>query len=154
MGPNRFWRPQTDFATLAGVLKLSVKYDMSGLRRDAISHLSDCYPTTLAAWDNRPERQNPFPPFEALRLARSMDIPQVLPSLFLDCVNVPMDVLLVIAKTAGSSESDLLTSDLLIYVQGWQRLLEATFTRIFAFSKGRPMGAPRGRIAASPNTNG
>jgi hypothetical protein len=70
-----------------------------------------------------------------------MDIPHVLPSVFLDCVNVPMDSLPeLMAKTAGSSESDLLTSDLLIYVQGWQRLLEATFTRIFAFSRGRPMG--------------
>jgi hypothetical protein len=44
------------------------------------------------------------------------------------------------AKIAGSSESNLLTSDLPIHVQGWQRLLEATLTRIFAFSRGRPMG--------------
>ncbi|KAJ7821698.1 hypothetical protein B0H14DRAFT_3733280 [Mycena olivaceomarginata] len=45
----------TTFPILASVLRMSHKYDAEALRKRALVHLSQAYPTTLEAWDALPE---------------------------------------------------------------------------------------------------
>ncbi|KAJ7174938.1 hypothetical protein C8R46DRAFT_95448 [Mycena filopes] len=42
---------QTTHTIIAGVLRLSTKYEVEHLRRRALVHFSSMYPTTLAGWD-------------------------------------------------------------------------------------------------------
>ena len=118
--------------TLAGILKLSVKYDIPHFRPYAISHLTEYYPTTLAAWDKRPPRATAFSPFDALDLARSMNVPQILPAIFLDCVSQPIDALSqCIAE--GLKSGTMTANDVRTFLSARQALLDATFKHVYKF---------------------
>lgn len=74
---------------IAGVLRLSTKYDVDYLRHRAIRHLDSLYPLTLEAFDKRQDtRTTPWKDntaFFVSLLAREMDLIWILPSV-LYCV--------------------------------------------------------------------
>ncbi|KAJ7438914.1 hypothetical protein B0H11DRAFT_1884190 [Mycena galericulata] len=87
----------TTFETLAGILRLSTKYEVDYLRRRALIHLSSAYPTKLSVWDSLKENFTEQPSwgrpswsilanseirFDAIRLSRQIDAPWVLPAAF------------------------------------------------------------------------
>jgi hypothetical protein len=131
---QRFGSLQIEIAAVVGILKLSAKYDIPHLRLNAISQLSIHYPTTLAAWDKRPTALLPgsFSPFAVLDLARLLDIPQILPAAFFDCSTQSNDAFLksIMQRSTPGSPT---TNDVRICLNARQDLLEATFTRAYAF---------------------
>lgn len=70
---------------MAGVLRLSSKYDVQYLRRRALQHLAVTFPTTLEAWHQRDKTRTIPPvdntPFAALQVAREFDLPWIVPSI-------------------------------------------------------------------------
>ncbi|KAF5347591.1 hypothetical protein D9756_010707 [Leucocoprinus leucothites] len=76
---------QTEFCIVAGVLRLSTKYDVQYLRRRALQHLAATFPTSLDAWHKRDKTRTIPPvdntPFAALQLAREFDLPWIIPSI-------------------------------------------------------------------------
>jgi hypothetical protein len=44
-----------DFRVVSGILRLSTKYLIEGLRAKALAHLSIAWPSTLKDWDSREE---------------------------------------------------------------------------------------------------
>lgn len=84
----RYFEPppsQTEFLIVAGVLRLSTKYDVQYLRRRALQHLAATFPTTLDAWHQRDKTRTIPPvnntPFAALQLAREFDLGWIIPSI-------------------------------------------------------------------------
>jgi hypothetical protein len=80
---------ETPFAIVAGILRLSSKYDVAILRRRAITHLISTYPTTIDGWNNRNISRTipatPYVPFAVLDLARATDVESVLPAAMYCC---------------------------------------------------------------------
>ncbi|KAJ6543027.1 hypothetical protein B0H19DRAFT_1000755 [Mycena capillaripes] len=85
----------TDFSIVAGVLRLSTKYEVEHLRRRALVHLSSRFPTKLANWDarnddtaplwNKPSWEfdvNPSAAISLIDLCRETRAPWVLPIVF------------------------------------------------------------------------
>ncbi|KAJ7174912.1 hypothetical protein C8R46DRAFT_1347907 [Mycena filopes] len=65
MFDSSFFEPypaQTTFKTIAGVLRLSTKYEVDYLRRRALVHFCSRFPTTLAHWDLKREMKYPAVP--------------------------------------------------------------------------------------------
>jgi hypothetical protein len=93
---GRFFMPYpapTTFETIAGILRLSHKYEVDYLRRRALVHLSSMYPTRLSAVDDGLKPDVPAwnkPSWEpsrtahatAINLAREVNAPWVLPCAF------------------------------------------------------------------------
>ncbi|KAJ7155206.1 hypothetical protein C8R46DRAFT_911049 [Mycena filopes] len=78
---------QTSFPVVAGVLRMSHKYEVDVLRKRALVHLSSAFPTTLFGWDTRFTRQTWFFTewsfhFEAISLARQTSALWILPTAF------------------------------------------------------------------------
>ncbi|KAF7343115.1 hypothetical protein MVEN_01741900 [Mycena venus] len=83
--------------TLAGILRLSIKYDVDYLRQRCLRHLSDIYPTTLKAWDllgysrdiiNFRTPPKVYPVFQILALLKEVDAPWLIPAImYLGCSN-------------------------------------------------------------------
>jgi hypothetical protein len=44
---------RADFAVVAGILRLSTKYIVDGLRMKALEHIAVAWPSTLKSWDAR-----------------------------------------------------------------------------------------------------
>lgn len=82
----------TKCRTIAGVLRLSTKYDVPDLRRRALNHLASVFPTTLAAWDNRSSTRT-FPEIDGeskdhlllLELITEVNALWLLPAALYDC---------------------------------------------------------------------
>ncbi|THU97761.1 hypothetical protein K435DRAFT_857319 [Dendrothele bispora CBS 962.96] len=96
-GPNFGNNDPLDFRVVSGVLRLSTKYIIDGLREKAIVHLSQAWPTTLKGWDTREDTARSFEmktgsssghmypsPIAVINLAREVDAPTLLPSAFYD----------------------------------------------------------------------
>ena len=97
---------ETEFAVVAGVLRLSTKYDVPHLRQRAITHLTTAYPTSLKGWDNRSTARTipatPYVPFAVLELARATDVDCVLPSAMYCCCTCSVRDILDGVMWAGS----------------------------------------------------
>ncbi|KAJ7491140.1 hypothetical protein FB451DRAFT_1222176 [Mycena latifolia] len=79
----------TTFEKIAGILRLSTKYEVEYLHERALDHLSSGYPTSLPQWREYEAPVATFPvlPSDALatiNLAREVDCPWVLPTAFYD----------------------------------------------------------------------
>ncbi|KAJ7142093.1 hypothetical protein C8R43DRAFT_1016281 [Mycena crocata] len=72
----------SDFHTIAGVLRLSHKYDVAYLRRRALIHLSSMYSTTLADWDTQQTSWPAPTSIFAIELAREVGAEWILPAAF------------------------------------------------------------------------
>ncbi|KAJ6470860.1 hypothetical protein C8R45DRAFT_1165462 [Mycena sanguinolenta] len=82
---------------LAGILRLSIKYDVDYLRRRCLGHLSDMYPTTLKAWDrlgysrdiiNLRAPPDVYPVFHILDFLKEFEAPWLVPAImYLGCSN-------------------------------------------------------------------
>lgn len=85
----------TEINIIAGVLRLSAKYQVDYLRQRAIRHLDTLYPTTLAAFDQRSEtRTTPWKDNTAFcvsLLGREMDLLWILPSVLYCVCSCPIE---------------------------------------------------------------
>ncbi|KAJ7132724.1 hypothetical protein C8R46DRAFT_1015539 [Mycena filopes] len=87
---SEFFEPpptKTSFSVVAGILRMSHKYEVDVLRKRALIHLSSACPTTLSGWDTRLTEQTWFPLapahyFEAISLARQTSALWILPLAF------------------------------------------------------------------------
>ncbi|EDR12104.1 uncharacterized protein LACBIDRAFT_311092 [Laccaria bicolor S238N-H82] len=87
-----FFQPppsKTDFDTLAGILRLSTKYEIPYLRQRALLHLDTIICNTLQDHDTR-ENKRTIPPRNSLAfliadLAHEMDLPWLLPPVLYFC---------------------------------------------------------------------
>jgi hypothetical protein len=124
-----------EFEGIAGIFKLSNKYDIPHVRSRAISHLMAIYPTTLTAWDQRKIvlQKSSFSPFAVLELAQSMDIPQILPAVFLDCSTQSTEALVDGFKYLSTQNPTLASTNLRTFVDARQMLLQAKLTRLYGF---------------------
>jgi len=89
---------ETTFPILAGILRLSTKYDIGYLRRRATIHLATAYPLSLQAWDRRELKRTippiPYIPFAVLELARAVNIPVILPAAIYCCCTCSVEDIL------------------------------------------------------------
>ncbi|KIY67324.1 hypothetical protein CYLTODRAFT_422661 [Cylindrobasidium torrendii FP15055 ss-10] len=94
-GPTFGDNGDDDFRVTAGILRLSTKYIIEGLRQKALDHLSRAWPSTLRGWDLREERGQTqlcriYPsPIAVINLAQEVEAPQLLPAAFYDLCRYP-----------------------------------------------------------------
>jgi hypothetical protein len=89
---SRFFSPppsKTDFDTLAGILRLSTKYEIPYLRQRALLHLDTIRCNTLQDFDAR-KSKGTIPPTDHLAfliadLVHEMDLPWLLPTVLYTC---------------------------------------------------------------------
>ena len=129
---------ETEFAVVAGILRLSTKYQVPHLRRRAIQHLITAYPTTLQAWDSRNTSRTipaiPYVPFAVLELARLTDVEIVVPAaMYCCCTSSIKDI--VDGVPWSGSQLDMSWADKRTCVIGRQELLSAKQSMICAFLK-------------------
>ncbi|RDB23638.1 hypothetical protein Hypma_009296 [Hypsizygus marmoreus] len=91
-----FERPpaKTSYEAVAGILRLSTKYDVQYLRQRAILHLDTLFPLTLEEFATRNELRT-IPPhkdlvFDASLLAREVDVLWILPQVLYIISNHPV----------------------------------------------------------------
>jgi len=95
--PSYFEPPPsaTHLPVIAGILRLSTKYDVQYLRIRAMQHLLSTYPTTLADWKERDTKRTvpaiDNTPFAVLLLAREFDLPWLLPSVMYCICSHPIE---------------------------------------------------------------
>ena len=89
---DRFFEPppsKTDFDTLAGILRLSTKYEIHYLRQRALRHLDIFMGNTLQEYDARSSKRTilgtPSLPFLIADLLHEMDLPWLLPTVLYTC---------------------------------------------------------------------
>ncbi|KII84021.1 hypothetical protein PLICRDRAFT_118702 [Plicaturopsis crispa FD-325 SS-3] len=77
------------FSLISAVYRLARKYGMEYLQSRALCYLTDQYPKTIEAWDERKFRVEKYPGLvvDVINLARAHDIPEILPAAFYDCVS-------------------------------------------------------------------
>ncbi|KAJ7441119.1 hypothetical protein FB451DRAFT_1299077 [Mycena latifolia] len=91
----------TTFGTIAGILRLSTKYEVNHLRRRALVHLSSGFPTTLSDWDLTAEDcfevpawnlpswpRHPVSRLLVIQLCREIDAPWILPAAFYEMASI------------------------------------------------------------------
>ncbi|KAF5383576.1 hypothetical protein D9615_003510 [Tricholomella constricta] len=101
-GPAFGGNDQEDFPVVSGVLRLSTKYIIEGLRARALEHLSTAWPSDLKAWDAREDSARThetdiasngshlYPhPIAVINLSREVDAPSLLPAAFYDLSRYP-----------------------------------------------------------------
>ncbi|KAJ6606004.1 hypothetical protein DFH09DRAFT_69 [Mycena vulgaris] len=82
---SAFFEPHpapSEFHTIAGILRLSHKYDVAYLRRRALIHLSSLYSSTLAEWDIQQTSWSATASIFAIELAREVGAEWILPVAF------------------------------------------------------------------------
>ncbi|KAF5372695.1 hypothetical protein D9615_009856 [Tricholomella constricta] len=91
------------FAVVEGILRLSDKYNVQGLRKRAIEHLSVLYPTTLRAWDRAPKLEAPHisDHLEVIRFAEDFDIPWIQPMAIYQVVSQPLDTVFPLLQNSN-----------------------------------------------------
>ena len=129
---------ETQFAVVAGVLRLSTKYQVPHLRRRAILHLITAYPTSLQAWDDRNSKRTipatPYVPFAVLELARLTDVEAILPAAMYCCCTTSIKDIFD-GVPWGGSQLDMTWADKRTCIIGRQELLSAKQNTISAFLK-------------------
>ncbi|KAG5647448.1 hypothetical protein DXG03_009378 [Asterophora parasitica] len=101
-GPTFGCNDQEDFRVVSGVLRLSTKYIIEGLRTKALEHLSAAWPLNIKAWDMREDLARShetdvassgshlYPhPIAVINLAREVHAPSLLPAAFYDLSRYP-----------------------------------------------------------------
>nr|GAT50392.1 predicted protein [Mycena chlorophos] len=83
-------------SVLAGVLRLSHKYEVASLLRRAVVHISTLFPTTLAGWQVRHANQSVWEPLVAggdvIVLARQLSMDWLLPFAFYETCRVAREL--------------------------------------------------------------
>ncbi|KAF5372696.1 hypothetical protein D9615_009857 [Tricholomella constricta] len=98
----------TPIAIVAGILRLSDKYDVPSLRKRAIEHLSVIYPTTLRAWDRASQLESPHisDHLDAIKSARDFNIPWIRPMAVYHFVSQPLETVFPLLHNSNLSEQD------------------------------------------------
>jgi hypothetical protein len=86
---------ETEYPILAGVLRLSTKYNVKTFRQLSLTHLTSLYPTTLEAWEQRDSTrtivgEDPSP-FAVLQLARDTNVQGILPAVMYSLITYPVE---------------------------------------------------------------
>jgi hypothetical protein len=120
---------------VAGILRLSTKYDVRYLRHRAISYFANTYPSTLEAWDRRgkiADLENA--PFVALKLIREVDIPEQLPAVLYCCSMQSIeDILDGMPLNWRGSRSEMDVADKRTCLIAKRKLEEALRGRVLSF---------------------
>ncbi|KAJ7174763.1 hypothetical protein C8R46DRAFT_990820 [Mycena filopes] len=117
---------RTFFPVIAGILRMSHKYEVDVLRKRALAHLASVYPRTLFAWDNpfyAWEYSNPRFHLEAISLARQTSALWILPIAFYRA-STTIDIREIMTGIEGCT---LTPADAVACVQGL-RFLDTTAT--------------------------
>ncbi|KIY43427.1 hypothetical protein FISHEDRAFT_78293 [Fistulina hepatica ATCC 64428] len=133
----------TTFEVVAGILRLSTKYDVPYLRQRALSHLLTVYPPTLQEWEERTVRRT-IPPtpniaIAALELARATHVTEILPAVMYACssgfsVTEIFDGVAFEDRVIRASPQDQRS-----LILGRDKLIEAKRKQVFGFLTLNPM---------------
>jgi hypothetical protein len=121
---------------VAGILRLSTKYDVRYLRQRATRHLLNVYSATLDEWDQRNSAIIPAfsgRPLAVLCLAREVDIPILLPAAMYGCATSAFEILLDGATLRDGSHIELDWRDKRSCIVARSCLSDALLGRIFNF---------------------
>ncbi|KAJ7018711.1 hypothetical protein C8F04DRAFT_364893 [Mycena alexandri] len=125
---------KTSFDIIAGVLRMSHKYEVDVLRKRALIHLSSRYPTTLHGWDTMQlactwYHDTPSQYLEAILLARQTSALWILPIAFY-CACTRLDLEDIITGLGGHT---LDAQDMVACVQGVRYLDTRATSEILNF---------------------
>jgi len=129
---------KTTFPVVAGILRLSTKYQAHHLRQMCIKILHTAFPSTLEAWDHRHTRTL-IPPFEGelgavIALAMENDVEIILPGAFYTASRSTVtEVTNVFQKTAF--KASVLEEVYVRWITGRDAFLRAEVQYILAFMK-------------------
>jgi hypothetical protein len=153
--PEFFLPPpaQVQFQDVARVLRLATKYDVQYLRRRALSHLHNSYPTTLDGFDHRlANRTVPFcenAPFAVVALARELDLSWLLPAaLYCCCTSSYATFFAGVPWNNGKDRIHLGSMDKRICVLGRSQLIKANNHDIYGFLRSGSI-SPRPSLSSS-----
>lgn len=126
----------TQFEYIARILRMGTKYNISTLRRLSLRFFTKEYPMEMEdyfergeQWTEVYESSHDMPHVEMLALARQLDIPSMLPAIFLDICQLPDQQL------HDSLECPQLSpSDRWIIIKGIVKLIKA-HQRMYKFTK-------------------
>lgn len=112
----------TSLSILTSLIVMSAKYDFDDIRSEIVKHLKRYFTDNIADFDKEKETNlflNPpsYYPIELLSVARSLDTPIILPSLFYLCAIQPLPTIL--------TSSNILTwDDYEILINGREQMLK------------------------------
>ena len=121
---------------VAGILRLSTKYDVKYLRRQSMQHLLSVYTATLDGWDQRNTDLIPAfsgRPLAVYCLAREVDIPIILPAALYGCATSAFEILLDGVTLRDDSHIELNWRDKRTCIVARSRLSDVLLGRIFKF---------------------
>ncbi|TFK40247.1 hypothetical protein BDQ12DRAFT_734254 [Crucibulum laeve] len=129
-----------DFNKIAGILRLSTKYDVEHLRRRTFEQLAFLYPTTLEQWDQRVEdaiKVFEARPFVVVKLARETGHLSLLPAaMYLCATRADINHVLDGAPCPDGYTIELDWEDKRACLHGRETLASAVRTRLFKFITG------------------
>ncbi|KAJ7733621.1 hypothetical protein B0H16DRAFT_1249158, partial [Mycena metata] len=138
---RRFFEPlpaTPSFPIVAGVLRMSPKYEVDVLRRRALLHLSSQHPTTLDDWDALGQKyKGAYDEFllELILLARQTSALWILPvAFYTTCTRVDPEVLVADANGHG-----LPATDVVACARGLRYLDTTATSAILDFLNPRPI---------------
>ncbi|KAJ7737721.1 hypothetical protein B0H16DRAFT_1571596 [Mycena metata] len=106
----------TTWAVLAGILRMAHKYEIEGLRKRAITHISSIHPTSLDQWDKLDD--NPSAWFteaqsellQIVILAQSLSLDWILPTAFYRVCEYTWERQILSAQIAFDDKARLITA--------------------------------------------
>jgi hypothetical protein len=136
---------------LAGVLRLSTKYNVQYLQERAFKHLASVYPTTLESWDQRATHDTieafNSRPFAVLQLAQEINLVSIIPAAMYCCAGTP-DIENILDGMANydGTHIELSWKDKRSCLKARQSLIDAQRLQIFGFlRRSLDIGNCRGR---------
>ncbi|KAJ7026095.1 hypothetical protein C8F04DRAFT_1126082 [Mycena alexandri] len=127
-GPNR-----AEFPVVAGILRLSQKYQVDPLRKRALVHFSERCATSLQKWEEHEEWTSEVNPILVVNLAREVSADWVLPGALAACFRVDPSTLVHGMPAGDGSIITLSPVDLVLCLQGAVKLHTGWTSRLCDF---------------------
>ncbi|KAJ7242952.1 hypothetical protein C8J57DRAFT_65079 [Mycena rebaudengoi] len=124
------WPSIVEFDIVAGILRLSHKYQVDPLKKRALQHLSERCPTTPQQWDC--DQEWGIHPIRLLNLAREVSADWILPLAFSSCSYCPIEHLLE-GVPSPTGRACLSTSDIALCVHALKGFQTTWTSRLLDF---------------------
>ncbi|KAJ7018912.1 hypothetical protein C8F04DRAFT_357957 [Mycena alexandri] len=124
------WPTRAEFPVVAGILRLSQKYQVDPLRKRALVHLSERCPTSLQKWEEYDEWES-----EVSNLAREVSADWILPAVLAACCWLELhDLVYGLPAAHGLTTRIILTqADIALCMRGAVKLHTTWTTTLYDF---------------------
>ncbi|KAJ7756571.1 hypothetical protein B0H16DRAFT_1538427 [Mycena metata] len=129
------WPTRAEFPIVAGILRLSQKYQVDPLRKRALVHLSERCAMTLQKWEESDEWESEVNPIILLNLAREVSADWILPSVLAACCWLEPDELVYgLPPSPGLTARITLTpADIVLCMRGAVKLHTTWTSKLYDF---------------------